>query len=59
MEAVIAEVWIVRLDNSTLEVYREPHFAGYTNAQILRAGDKIVPAQFPDAVIDVADLLER
>jgi Uma2 family endonuclease len=55
--AGIAEVWIVNLDERTLEVYREPHFAGYANTLILRAGDKIAPGQFPDAVIEVADLL--
>jgi Uma2 family endonuclease len=55
----IAEVWIVNLDNSTLEVYRDPQSSGYADAQILREGDKAAPAHFPDAVIEVADLLGR
>jgi Uma2 family endonuclease len=57
--AGIAEVWIVNLVNSTLEVYREPHFSGYSSSQILREGDRIAPARFPDAAIEVADLLQR
>jgi Uma2 family endonuclease len=55
----IAEVWIVNLVNSTLEVYRDPHFSGYASTQILHKGDRIAPACFPDAVIEVADLMQR
>jgi len=57
--AGIAEVWIVDLVNGTLEVYREPHFAGYANKQILHEGESAAPALFPDAVIEVAKLLRR
>jgi Uma2 family endonuclease len=57
--AGIAEVWIVNLDDGTLEVYREPNFDGYASIQILHKDDKVAPAQFPDAVLEVADLLGR
>jgi Uma2 family endonuclease len=57
--AGIVEVWIVNLDNRALEVYREPHFAGYADARILHEGDEVAPAQFPDAVIKVAELLRH
>ncbi len=57
--AGIAEVWIVNLIDGTVEVYREPHFAGYASAQILHEGDTIAPARFPDAVIEVSKLLRR
>jgi hypothetical protein len=57
--AGIMEVWIVNLDERTLEVYREPHYTGYAQIQVLRAGDTVAPALFPDAVIAVADLLRR
>jgi Uma2 family endonuclease len=57
--AGIAEVWIVNLNDETIEVYREPHFTGYGSKAILQAGDKGCPAKFPDAVIDVAELLKR
>jgi len=55
--AGITEVWIVNLDQSTLEVYREPQFDGYGSTQFLHAGDRVAPAQFPDAVIEVSELL--
>jgi len=43
----------------SLEIYREPHFTGYTATTILRDGDQAAPSQFPDAIIDVAELLTR
>ncbi|PYJ56695.1 MAG: Uma2 family endonuclease [Verrucomicrobia bacterium] len=57
--AGIAEVWIVNLVDLTVEVYREPHFTGYGSKTILRAGDQARPQAFPDAVVDVAELLKR
>jgi Uma2 family endonuclease len=57
--AGIAEVWIVNLAEGTLEVYREPHSAGYTSTQILHDGDSVAPARFPDAIIEVAKLLRH
>jgi len=57
--AGIAEVWIVNLVDLTVEVYRESHFTGYGSKTILRAGDQARPQAFPDAVVDVAELLKR
>jgi Uma2 family endonuclease len=57
--AGIAEVWIVDLNEQTIEIYRQPHFAGYGEKAILREGDKASPQSFPDAVVDVAELLKR
>jgi Uma2 family endonuclease len=57
--AGVAEVWIVNLNDATIEVYREPHFTGYGSKAILRAGDKISPLAFPDAAVDVAELLKK
>jgi len=57
--AGIAEVWIVDLIHGTLEVYREPHAAGYAHKEVLHRGDSAAPARFPDAVIEVATLLRR
>jgi Uma2 family endonuclease len=57
--AGIAEVWIVNLNELTIEVYRQPHFAGYATKTILRAGDKASPQLFPDVTVDVAELLKR
>ena len=57
--AGIPEVWIVDLNQPAIEVYREPHFTGYASKTVLRAGDKARPLAFPDAVVEVAELLKR
>ena len=57
--AGIAEIWIVNLNEQTIEVYRQPHFAGYGSKTILCAGDKASPQAFPDVSLDVAELLKR
>lgn len=57
--AGVAEVWIVNLIDSTVDVYREPNFTGYGSKTVLRAGDKARPLAFPDVSVDVAELLKR
>ncbi len=57
--AGISEVWIANLNEQTIEVYRQPHFAGYGSKVILGAGDKASPQAFPDVSLDVAELLKR
>lgn len=57
--AEIAEFWIVNLPESAIEVYLEPHFNGYEKKIVLRAGEKASPSAFPDAAMDVAELLKR
>lgn len=57
--AGIPEVWIVNLNELTVEVYREPHFEGYTSRTVLRAGEQAGPAAFPDVSVDVGELLRR
>jgi len=57
--AGVAEVWIVNLNEVTLEIHREPHFNGYGSRTVLGAGDQARPATFPDAAVDVAELLRR
>jgi Uma2 family endonuclease len=57
--AGIAEVWIVNLNDLAIEIYREPHFDGYGNKTVLRAGDQARLSMFPDTAVDVAELLKR
>ena len=57
--AGIAEVWIVNLNEETIEVYREPHFTGYASKTVLGAGHKAAPLAFPDVTVDVTDLFKR
>jgi Uma2 family endonuclease len=57
--AGVMEVWIVNLEESAIEIYREAQFNGYGSKTVLRAGDQACPLAFPDAVVDVAALLRR
>jgi Uma2 family endonuclease len=57
--AGIAEVWIVDLNDQTIEVYRQPNVTGYAEKIILREGEEASPPSFPDAVVDVAEWLKR
>lgn len=56
-KAGIPEVWIVNLPERHVEIYREPHFAGYSSAVTLREGETATPAAFPDVQISVSALL--
>ena len=53
----IPELWLVDLERESLTVYREPAEGAYQTARVLRRGDSIAPAAFPDASIAVADVL--
>lgn len=57
--AGVPEVWIVNLNELSVEVYRGPNFTGYGSKTILRAGDQAKPQAFPDVAVDVAELLKR
>jgi Uma2 family endonuclease len=57
--AGINEVWIINLVDPSVEVYRDPHFTGYSSKTVLRPGDQAAPQAFPDALVDVAELLKR
>ena len=57
--AGVTEVWIVNLNETEIGIYREPHFNGYGSKTVLRAGGQARPLAFPDAVVDVAQLLKR
>lgn len=57
--AGIVEVWIINLQDRQLEVYREPHYTGYTSVTTLKAGQKVSPRQFPDVKLNVSDLVKQ
>lgn len=57
--AGVLEVWLVNLPELAIEIYREPHFTGYGSKTVARVGATIAPLAFPDAVLDVAELLQR
>ena len=57
--AGIPEVWIVNLIEETIEIYREPHLAGYASKTILRSGGKATPQAFADVEVNVTELLKK
>jgi Uma2 family endonuclease len=57
--AGIPEVWLVNLPEQKIEIYREPHFTGYTSKTVLAPGETARPSAFPDVAIDVAALLRQ
>jgi Uma2 family endonuclease len=57
--AGITEVWIVNLNDATVEVHREPNCTGYGVKTVLRSGNAAQPQAFPDVTLDVAELLKR
>ena len=58
-KAGVPEVWIVNLEESLLEVYREPHFLGYGSKTTFKPEQEVSPAAFADLKIATADLLRR
>jgi len=56
--AGISEVWIVNVLERNIEIYREPHLTGYGSATVLRTGEKASPLAFPDAAVEVAELMK-
>lgn len=53
----IPEYWILDLQASRLEVYREPAGTAYASKTVLAAGDTVTPLHAPEATIAVSDLL--
>ncbi len=57
--AGIPEVWIVNLPERSVEIYREPHYLGYSSKRIIREGEQACPQAFPDVAIQVKALLKQ
>lgn len=53
----IPEYWILDLQASRFEVYRDPAGSEYLSKTVLSAGDTVSPLHAPDVSIAVADLL--
>lgn len=54
--AGVCEYWIVNIPQRQVEVHREPCDLGYRSKEVVKSG-KIAPTAFPDAEIDVTELL--
>lgn len=49
----IPEAWLADLDQSVLEVHRDPSPQGYQEVLRLHRGDRVAPLAFPDLEIEV------
>ena len=56
-KAGVLELWIEDLKKDTIFVYRDPGLTTYATTLVLRRGDPICIAAFPDVVFQVSDLL--
>lgn len=56
-EAGVPEAWLVDLVAGRLEVHREPRPDGYHSIVLVRAGDTVAPAAFPEAAVEAGTLL--
>jgi Uma2 family endonuclease len=55
--AGIPEFWLINLVDRVVEVHRHPSAGRYSDVQQIDRQGQLTPAEFPDAIIDVADLL--
>jgi Uma2 family endonuclease len=53
----IPEVWLVDLTADAIEVYRQASEAGYAGRYLVKRGDSVSPAAFPNLTIAVNDIL--
>jgi Uma2 family endonuclease len=53
----VPETWLVDLPQAILWVYREPTPDGYRSIRMLRRGDRVAPAAFPDRELAVDSIL--
>jgi Uma2 family endonuclease len=55
--ASVPEYWVVDVRGETIEVCREPNDLGYAPSTIVRRGESVAFAAFPDVVFAVDELL--
>ena len=53
----IPEYWILNLDFSCLEVYRQPHEHGYAKKIVFKTDDQVTLSQLDNITLDVAEIL--
>ena len=55
--AAVTEYWLINLRDDVLEVYRQPTPQGYASVAILRRGDRVALAAFPEFELTVEELV--
>jgi len=53
----IPEYWLLNLNESCLEVYRQPHDESYEAKSILHSGDSLKLLKLPDLTVNIKDIL--
>jgi Uma2 family endonuclease len=53
----ILEAWLLDLTREAVSVNRDPSPDGYKNVVLLRRGDRVGAAAFPDIDLEAAELL--
>ena len=53
----IPEVWLVNLRQDVIEAYRGPQGGSYLDTATLNRGETLSPLAFPDASLEVTELL--
>lgn len=56
-EAGIAEVWLIAVDNHTVEQYTQPRNGRYHTIQLIEAGEVVQTATLPNLSLAVDDIL--
>lgn len=57
-QAGICEAWLVDVDARVVEVYTEPRDGRYSQLHTYRAGEKIIPAAFPEYSFSVDKIVK-
>lgn len=52
----INEVWLVNINNNSLEIYRKPENKSYQTIQILNSNQTIYPLNFPELIINLSTI---
>jgi Uma2 family endonuclease len=55
----IAEYWLIDLNTDTVTMYRGPGHDGYATSRIVRRGEHVAPAAFPDLAVAVDAMLAQ
>jgi Uma2 family endonuclease len=53
----IAESWLIDVNRRTVTIYRDAGAGGYATSRVVRRGEHLAPAAFPDRLLAIADML--
>jgi Uma2 family endonuclease len=53
----IVEAWLIDVSRGTITIYRDASPDGYASSRVVRRGERLAPAAFPDCLLAVEDIL--